>query len=174
MNINSPTLGSQLDATYIKQLARSAVPPQPMSIPTRKLASGIVYQDSFQGGAADAGGSTPGGPGVQVWQTEKLTLPDNATYDWDIAAVAEVKGVVIHYSASRDAGVSEDGTIKIAHENGSADFQWQQDILFGGGVGISSLAASISSGNLRLAIAVDNSVTTDVTFRVLYAYLEVG
>ena len=167
---DSPLLGSQLLAAEIKRQTESIVH-RTVPRPTDKLSGVKVYQDSFQGGAADAGGGgVPTGPAEGQIKQQTLTLPDNATYNWDIpdALTTACKGVVIYFDGARGSGDSEAGMIQVSHSGGSAGCGGGANVFLGAGLGIDwlSLTASIVSGQLRLAIPVDNSSGTDVSLRL--------
>lgn len=95
--------------------------------------------------------------------TTSTTLTANATTNVTIGNKTTDLGVIVKYALTRGT-IFQMGEIKVLSRSTTVDVpSWIVDL--GDDAGITSVAANISGDNIRIAIAVDNSSATNITFR---------
>jgi hypothetical protein len=92
--------------------------------------------------------------------TLHATLPDNATTNVNVGAIATDHAVIIIFAATRGT-LYQAGKITVLNED-NVNVDYNND-WFSDDIGM-SVAADISGANIRLNITVDNSSVNDVEF----------
>lgn len=95
--------------------------------------------------------------------TTSSTLAANATTNVTIGNRTTDLGVIVKYALTRGT-IFQMGEIKVLSRSTSVDVpSWIVDL--GDDAGITSITANLSGDNIRIAVAVDNSSATSITFR---------